>query len=74
MRITLEYVDPLDIKGLDSGDTIRVQKGLTLNDFVDKLELDGHSPEEIKPVVNGEEVSFSWNLDDGDKVQFIPDF
>ncbi|MGM0381663.1 MAG: MoaD/ThiS family protein [bacterium] len=73
MRITLEYVDSFDIEGLDSGDTIRVQEGLTLDDFLDKLNLDGDSPEQIKPVVNGEEVSLSWSLDDGDEIKFLPD-
>ena len=74
MQITLEYVDPVNIEGLDSGDTIRVQKGLQLEEFVDKLEMNGHTHDEIKPVVNGEEVSFSRSLEDGDEVRFIPDF
>ena len=74
MQITLEYVDPVNIEGLDSGDTIRVQKGLQLEEFVDKLEMNGHAQDEIKPVVNGEEVSFARSLKDGDEVRFIPDF
>jgi len=73
MRVTLEYVDPLYIEGLESGDMIRVQEGIIVADFLDKLELDGYNPERIKPLVNGDKASDSWNLEDGDQIKLIPE-
>ena len=69
-RIILQYPDQLRIRGLYDGDLIKIQEGMKLIDFLNKLELEQRATGAIEPQINGHKVSLHQRLHDGDRLEF----
>ena len=68
MQVVLKYVQSIAIEGLNSGDTIRVEDDMTVDSFMNRLNLEGADIEKVQPVINGSEVDLNAVINNGDEL------
>lgn len=68
MKIQIEYVAMLDVKGFRSGQAIELPDAATLGDLLDRLNVAPSHRTSVTPFVNDERATLATRLRDGDRV------
>jgi len=68
MKIHLEYVAMLHLKGPASGSTMILDDGANVGALLDKLSIPGYHQTSVSVFINDTKVSHSRLIKDGDRV------
>lgn len=68
MKVHLEYVAMLDVKGATSGSEIEVSDGATIDTLLEKLQVAPSHRTSVTPFVNDARATQRTALKDGDRV------
>jgi molybdopterin converting factor small subunit len=73
MKVKVEIVGLLHIKGIKNNSSIEINEGSTVSDLYNELKILKDHQKFIIPFINGSEVRKSSNISDGDTVKiFLP--
>ena len=68
MKIRLEFPAVLDLKGMVSGQVVRLAAGSTVGDLLNHLKVEREHQKYVIPFVNGEKKRSSSKLRESDRV------
>ncbi len=71
MRVTVEFAATLKVEGVESGGTVDLEEGATVQTLLDRLGLEPHHHPYVVPLVNRSKVRFGHVLGDGDHVYLL---
>ncbi len=71
MKVTLNFVAYLDVRGVSSGDVLDLKEGTTIADLLSQLAIAPEHQEHITPVVSGVSRRRHETLEDGDDLTLL---
>ncbi|MDP6490342.1 MAG: hypothetical protein QGH42_12230 [Kiritimatiellia bacterium] len=71
MKIKLDFVAFLDVKGVTPGEELELDEGTTVADLMDRLQISREHQQHVIPVIAGLSRQLDYVLEDGDDLTLV---
>jgi len=71
MKIKLDFVAFLDVKGVKPGEELEIEEGTTVAGLMGRLQISEEHQQHVTPVIDGLARKLDYVLEDGDDLMLV---